>query len=314
MKTTLIPQEVYLLERYSSLAYFGEMRDAFATMLQAAEDALKQFMNDLPPDYRSSQQSQQPDIVWGERILPNLRYVMDGLRNGYLQLEAGEYDGLGQAGNVTSSFAAISRDYSIDWMAQEYCKIYDTQERIASERASNIGHTERAEWGWGDLSSGYSPSDFGPLNPPSSWPQYRLNSKVNASTGGKVPQTGVYLPNAENSCAQFLIEDREAWDANVSEHVNADTYNSAPATWTLIERIADSGGGIPNQEATSANLDATRIRVEGGQTCPEAGWYFTPVQNDSRRYFEKSVVMPSLAGDYGVTIWQWDADQTAPAG
>ena len=309
MKTILVPQEVYLLERYSSLAYFGEMRDAFAAMLQAAEDALELFMKDLPPDYRSRHQSLQPDIVWGERVLPNLRWTMNGLRNGYLQLESGEYDGLGQAGNVTTAFAAISRDYSNDWMAQVYCDIYDTQERLSRKKASNVGHTERAEWGWGDLSSGYSPRDFGPLNPPPSWPQYQLNSKINVSTGGKVPQTGIYVPNAENSCAQFLIEDREAWHANVSEYVNADTYKSVPTTWTLVERIANSGGGIPGQEPASANLQATRIRVEGGQTCQEAGWYFTPVQNDSRRYFDKNVVMPSLAGDYGITIWQWDADQ-----
>jgi hypothetical protein len=32
MSTPLVPQEVYLLERYSSLEYFGELRDHFATM------------------------------------------------------------------------------------------------------------------------------------------------------------------------------------------------------------------------------------------------------------------------------------------
>ncbi|MEN9452933.1 MAG: hypothetical protein RLZZ369_1992, partial [Pseudomonadota bacterium] len=40
MATPLIPQEIYLLERYSSLDYFGEMRDAWAKMLDAAEEAL----------------------------------------------------------------------------------------------------------------------------------------------------------------------------------------------------------------------------------------------------------------------------------
>ena len=38
--TPLIPQEVYLLERYSSLDYFGTMRDAFEACVRAAEDAL----------------------------------------------------------------------------------------------------------------------------------------------------------------------------------------------------------------------------------------------------------------------------------
>ncbi|WP_227523204.1 MULTISPECIES: hypothetical protein [Psychrobacter] len=47
------PQEIYLLERYSSPAYFKEMRDAFANMLEAAEYALELFVNDLPFDYRT---------------------------------------------------------------------------------------------------------------------------------------------------------------------------------------------------------------------------------------------------------------------
>lgn len=33
MATPLIPQEIYLLERYSPLGYFGQMRDAWQVML-----------------------------------------------------------------------------------------------------------------------------------------------------------------------------------------------------------------------------------------------------------------------------------------
>lgn len=29
----------------------------------------------------------------------------------------------------------------------------------------------------------------------------------------------------------------------------------------------------------------------------------------SRRYFQTGDSMPSLGGDYGVTIWQWDENQ-----
>ena len=61
------------MERYSSPAYFKEMRDAFAHLLEAAEQALKLFMSELPSDYRNRPINMQPDIVWGERVLPNLR-------------------------------------------------------------------------------------------------------------------------------------------------------------------------------------------------------------------------------------------------
>lgn len=53
MTIPLIPQEIYLLERYSSLDYFGQTRDHFAECVKAAEDALAEFMRHIPPDYRS---------------------------------------------------------------------------------------------------------------------------------------------------------------------------------------------------------------------------------------------------------------------
>ena len=45
MSAPLIPQEIYLLERYSSLDYFGDMRDHFAAMVKASNDALAEFMH-----------------------------------------------------------------------------------------------------------------------------------------------------------------------------------------------------------------------------------------------------------------------------
>jgi hypothetical protein len=313
MQTPLIAQEVYLLERYSSLAYYKEMMDAFAALVAATEQALEQFMQDLPPDYRSRHQSMQPDIVWGERVIPNLRYALQGLRNGWIQLEAGDYNGFTMTGNVTTSFAAINRDYSLDWMAQKYQDEYDAQAYIARQRASNIGRTARGEWDWGDLSSEYSDSDFGPLNPPTDWPQYRLNPAIQVVTNIKVPRTGIYLPDTDNSCAQFLIQDWQAWGAYVSKELGDQESKRQSTTWTLIERIADSGGtrGWGEEAASTTATTNERIRVEGGQACPQDGYYFTPAQTNSRKYFKQGNVMPSVGGDYGVTIWQWDANQSA---
>lgn len=62
-------------------------------------------------------------------------------------------------------------------------------------------------------------------------------------------------------------------------------------------------------------LDAAtkpRSNVPAGQPCPEAGWWFTPAQSGSRRYFKQDESMPSLGGDYGETLWQWSPDQSAP--
>ena len=46
------PQEIYLLERYSSADYFKNLMNAFKNMLDVAERALEYFMQDLPYNYR----------------------------------------------------------------------------------------------------------------------------------------------------------------------------------------------------------------------------------------------------------------------
>ena len=114
-KYIIRPQEIYLLERYSSPAYFKEMRDAFAHMLEAAE----LFMSDLSSDYRNRPINMQPDIVWGERVLPNLRGTLDSLNVGYQELLRGDLAAIRYGGNVESDFRAINMDYDINGMPEQ---------------------------------------------------------------------------------------------------------------------------------------------------------------------------------------------------
>jgi len=310
MSAPLIPQEIYLLERYSSLDYFGAMRDHFAAMVKAANDALVEFMQHLPPDYRSRHQSEQPDIVWGERVIPNMQWVLDGLNKAYVHLSHDNLNALGQAGNVESTFAAISRDYPFGWMPQPYEDAYDAARRACGRPVSNIDATALAQWRPSYLSTEYEESAFGPLNAPTTWPQYRLNPQVRVKTGEQVPRNGIYLPDISNSCAQLLIEGHDAWGATVMRHPedpNSQAFDRVPATWTLVERVADEGGGVPGEETWRAHA-AQRLRCEAGQPCPHEGWWFTPA-GEGRRHFKQGEILPSLGGDYGLTIWQWSNPQ-----
>jgi hypothetical protein len=310
MSAPLIPQEIYLLERYSSLDYFGAMRDHFAAMVEAANDALDEFMRHLPPDYRSRHQSEQPDIVWGERVIPNMQWVLDGLNKGYVHLSHGNLNALRQAGNVESTFAAINRDYPFEWMPRPFYDQFDNAWIGCSCPESNIVTTALAQWRPSYLSTEFEESAFGPLDAPATWPQYRLNPQVRVKTGDTVPRNGIYLPDINNSCAQLLIEGHDAWGATVMRHPedpNSQAFDRVPATWTLVERVADEGGGVPGEEPWRANA-AQRLRCEAGQLCPHEGWWFTAAGED-RRHFKQGEVMPSLGGDYGLTIWQWSNPQ-----
>jgi hypothetical protein len=308
----LIPQEIYLLERYSSLEYFGQMRDAFAACTNAAEDALVEFMRHLPPDYRSKPLHEQPDIVWGERILPNMQWALEGLNDGYVRISHGILHGLGMAGNVETTFSSINRDYSWEWMPQPYLDEADRQCRIAWQPASNISFTEQRAWEPGELTTLYTDRDRDPLDPPPTWPQYRVNPAVRVRSGEPVPRNGIYLPDSELGCAQLLIKGEDAAQVLLPRDPNSTvplkrSQRSRDTTWTLVERVADGGGGTPGEaDPIKAGM---RLRCEADQPCPREGWWFTPAKADSRQKFKQGQVMPTVGGDYGTTIWQWDEQQ-----
>ncbi len=94
MPTPLIPQEIHLLERYSSLEYFGLMRDAWEAMVRHCEDCLQRFMRNLPADYRRRPQPLQPDVVWGELVIRNFRDTMLDLFDSYIELSHGDANAL----------------------------------------------------------------------------------------------------------------------------------------------------------------------------------------------------------------------------
>lgn len=67
--------------------------------------------------------------------------------------------------------------------------------------------------------------------------------------------------------------------------------------------------------AGHAAVEEPRVeRVPAGQPCPRSGWWHTPAQANSRRYFQQGDVFPGIdASDYGATFWLWSPDQSAPA-
>lgn len=64
--------------------------------------------------------------------------------------------------------------------------------------------------------------------------------------------------------------------------------------------------------AAQGSVSTPRLNVPAGHPCPDAGWWFSPAQANSRRYFKEGELMPALVGDFGNTYWQWSPDQTAP--
>lgn len=253
-------------------------------MLEAAEYALELFVNDFPFDYRTRPLNQQPDIVWGERVLPNLRDTLDSLNVGYQELLKGDLAAIRYGGNVENDFWAISMDYDIDWMPEQQQLNYEKWEREASLRAFNMGITSYFGWYIYSLIERYTTESRGPLNAPELWPVYRLNPKYSVELDEVFPVAGISVPSREDASAQVLLDGMLANEAHAG--YDPDTTHAvgrAPVTWMLVERIADSGGD------SSVVLESSRC--EANQPCPQTGYWWSPAIQELQR-FQSEEIMP----------------------
>jgi len=66
---------------------------------------------------------------------------------------------------------------------------------------------------------------------------------------------------------------------------------------------------VPGLVGQAPGTGYTGLRCEASQPCPREGYWFTPAKADSRQKFKQGQVMPTVGGDYGTTIWQWDETQ-----
>jgi hypothetical protein len=317
MRTPLIPQEIFLLERYSSPDYFSKLRDTWSEMILHLDRCLNQFMHNLPLDYRNRPLPEQPDAVWGERVIPNFRDTLQGLNEGYIQLSGGDLSALQYCHGPLNDFKGQT-DFWSGWMSRDDQSIYSALLNKAVTMASNVLSTEAAYWDPMMLSSRYDEPSCGPLDAPANWPTYKLVPNISVATGEKLPVSGIYLPDIDDSCAEFLSTEYEiAPEARVyigeQDLIAPDTglkygeepvYETRPCTWTLVERVNNIG-----ISSAPSLLHPTTERVMAGAQCPQSGFYFTPARQDSRRHFVKGEIMPSFEGAYGATIWQWDSNQ-----
>lgn len=69
----------------------------------------------------------------------------------------------------------------------------------------------------------------------------------------------------------------------------------------------------PPGATSAAAFGASLLRTPAGKPCPQAGWWFTPAKEVSRRYFRRDDVFPEIEGsNYGATFWLWSPDQSDP--
>lgn len=87
------------------------------------------------------------------------------------------------------------------------------------------------------------------------------------------------------------------------------SFTTRRAVWYFVEEIPDEFEQVDLPPQTS-NMPQQTLRQTGGDLCNAAGFYFSPAQANSRRYFRTGDTLPKFESQYGETIWQWDQDQS----
>ncbi|MGP6446075.1 type VI secretion protein ImpA, partial [Rahnella aceris] len=80
----LHPQECYFLEKFISAEHFAETRDAIIAYIDAHEEALARYKREMPLNTRKLPQWQQADMVWENRVMPNIRPMKERYMKAYI--------------------------------------------------------------------------------------------------------------------------------------------------------------------------------------------------------------------------------------
>ena len=330
IQTPLIPQELWLIEAYIKPAYFKKMVDAWQRMVEIADDALEDYMAHIPSNYRSRHVSEQPDVVWGGRVLPNFRATLAGLQDTYICIKNGDL-GTPNPASIRSDIRGAS-DYDHDWlkdrglngrMGFDVYAEFDKQQRKADDYSTNISSTFGAGWLLGELTKlklydmgrGYG------IELPTEWPTYRLNPLFQCATGEELPKSGIYIPATGRSCANFLPLRLRIPNASTASVIDTaipkgdDGYRTEANTiWTLVERVSDTGGGpvqcriVPENEYYNDSTKQQSLPGEPNSVCPRSGTWQTPA-----RLYPRSIKMqagekfPAVEHDTGGNgvVWFW---------
>lgn len=91
--------------------------------------------------------------------------------------------------------------------------------------------------------------------------------------------------------------------------VSEKAFTTVSSDWYLVEPIEGEFDRLADLTSSMSNetiVDGPKI--VGGEKCVKPGFYFSPSQPNSRRYFSRGETAPALDTQYGRTFWQWDAD------
>ncbi|MCY1399480.1 hypothetical protein D9M71_145370 [compost metagenome] len=258
----LHPLECYLLETFSSPEHFAATRDAIIDWIDAHEAAYARLQNQLDPRQRNKPQWQQGDVVWGNRVMPNIRPDRDFYIKAYIQRINNDPQAF-KAGHAMRSNNRGIREFWDDWMTG------DEQHRIslAQDKATTLderlGATNGGSWDEGHLTYNGQDRVYQLDELPQRIPRYMLDPSVRIEKDERPKQIGIYLPDADFAPAHLLyptqwVDGGQKVRRGVrrSTWVNPDTgkrdydweeQELIETGWTLIRRVEGEFIDVPER-------------------------------------------------------------------
>jgi hypothetical protein len=110
--------------------------------------------------------------------------------------------------------------------------------------------------------------------------------------------------NAELSDTQGMDPGGFRGDEQAVAFLSANCIEAKPQSWYFVELVEGEFDDEHVGSEQASGGTAKRLRCEGGQPCPQAGYWATPAQANSRRAFKAGELMPEFkAATWGATIW-----------
>jgi len=326
----LHPLECYLLESFSSTQHIADSRDAVIELIDAHENAYARYQNELDPRQRSKPLWQQSDVIWGTRVLPNIRPARDRYINSYIMRTHNDPQAFQGVGNTLSNWNRGIDEFWDGWMTEEEKqRILFLRDR-ATELDFQLGTTIGGTWREGDLSYNGQGTLFETTELPRRIPRYELEPSVRIEKNEAAKQIGIYLPDVEFAGARLLYpngfeEGVEAYQGiKRSEYVSELTgrrdyswVNSewTETGWTLIRRVEGEFIDVPERgffpkgepdelytwperEAQFISRDEVFITAQSGEQAAHTGqWSFFGRQGIEYVDLQKGQYLPQKDGE-----------------
>ncbi|WP_312625530.1 type VI secretion protein ImpA [Scandinavium sp.] len=256
----LHPQECYLLEQFSSAEHIAATRDAIIEFIDAHEAAYARYQAKIPVRSRSEPLWKQADVVWGNRVLPNIRTAREQYINAYIYRTHDDPLAF-RIGHTMNDFDRGISEFWDGWMTdEEQTRIVKAKSK-ATRLDQQLSTTVSGMWEEGDLTYLGANYYFRLNELPKRLPRYELDKNVRIEIGQLPTQAGIYLPDVEFAAAQLLYPDpetnmlREARQGvRRSDWVNEKTGRRdysweearwAETGWTLIRRVEGEYIDVP---------------------------------------------------------------------